>query len=51
MANYRFRAGKGVYSLSMTVRLQGITARVIWETGNYCDRVCSCLMNQGVCGS
>jgi hypothetical protein len=46
VADYRFGTRQGVYALSVTVRLQGVAARVIRKTGNNCDRFCPCLINQ-----
>jgi hypothetical protein len=51
VANHGFGTSEGVYSLSMTVSLQGVTPSVIRETGNNSDRFCPCLMNQYFSGS
>jgi hypothetical protein len=48
VTNYGFGTSEGVYSLSMTVSLQGIAAKVIRKTGNNSDRFCPCLMNQNL---
>jgi hypothetical protein len=51
VADYGFGTGKGVYSPSVTVSLQGITTCIIGEPGNNSDRICPCLLNQYISGS
>jgi hypothetical protein len=48
MANNGFGTSEGVYSLSVTISDEGITTQIIGETGNNCDRICPCLMNQNL---